>query len=391
MNIEIQHKPHVNIGTIGHVDHGKSTLTAAITAVLADQGFCQRHDLRDIDRTEEEQRRGITINSTHVQFESEQRRYAHVDCPGHADFIKNMVVGASQMDGAIIVISAEDGSMPQTHEHLLLARKLGVSHIVVFINKVDKVNDDEFVDLVEFEVRDLLIQIGYEGDSVPVIRGSALRALEGDADYAQRIVDLVQALDHYIPLPARPVDQPFLLSVESVVTIEGRGTVATGCIARGKIAKGDEVEIVGLRDKASAVVTGVESFHREVDVAEAGENVGLLLRGIRKEDIRRGQVIVTPGTISAHQRFTCDLFLQTAKEGGRKKPIHDGYSPQFFFRTTNVTGSLKMVDGVQVAPGDQAVVEVHLVSPAALETTMPFIIREGGLTIGSGRVRETID
>jgi elongation factor Tu len=384
-------KPHVNIGTIGHVDHGKTTLTAAITSVLSKKGFAEKKGYDQIDNSPEEKERGITINTTHVEYQTEKRHYAHVDCPGHADYIKNMITGAAQMDGAILVVSAADGPMPQTREHILLARQVGVPALVVFLNKVDMVDDKELLELVELEVRELLTQYEFPGDKIPIVKGSALKALEGDPTYEKEILNLMAAVDEYIPLPERPKDQPFLMPVEDVFNIEGRGTVATGRVERGILKKMDEVEIVGLKATAKTVVTDIEMFRKLLDSAEAGENVGVLLRGTKKEDIERGQVICKPGSIKPHTKFKGQVYVLSKEEGGRHTPFFNGYRPQFFFRTTDVTGNVKLKEGVEmVMPGDNVEIEVELITPIAMEKQIRFAIREGGKTVGAGRVTEII-
>ena len=384
-------KPHVNIGTIGHVDHGKTTLTAAITSVLSKKGFAEKKGYDQIDNSPEEKERGITINTTHVEYQTEKRHYAHVDCPGHADYIKNMITGAAQMDGAILVVSAADGPMPQTREHILLARQVGVPALVVFLNKVDMVDDKELLELVELEVRELLTQYEFPGDKIPIVKGSALKALEGDAEYEKEIINLMNAVDEYIPLPERPKDLPFLMPVEDVFNIEGRGTVATGRVERGILKKMDEVEIVGLKDTAKTTVTDIEMFRKLLDSAEAGENVGVLLRGTKKEDVERGQVICKPGSIKPHTKFKGQVYVLSKEEGGRHTPFFNGYRPQFFFRTTDVTGNVKLKEGVEmVMPGDNVEIEVELIMPIAMEKQIRFAIREGGKTVGAGRVTEVI-
>jgi elongation factor Tu len=384
-------KPHVNIGTIGHVDHGKTTLTAAITNILAKKGLATAKNYAEIDNSPEEKERGITINTTHVEYQTEKRHYAHVDCPGHADYIKNMITGAAQMDGAILVVSAADGPMPQTREHILLARQVGVPALVVFLNKVDMVDDKELLELVELEVRELLTQYEFPGDKIPIVKGSALKALEGDATYEKEILNLMNAVDEYIPLPERPKDQPFLMPVEDVFNIEGRGTVATGRVERGVLKKMDEVEIVGLKPTAKTVVTDIEMFRKLLESAEAGENVGVLLRGTKKEDIERGQVICKPGSIKPHTKFKGQVYVLSKEEGGRHTPFFNGYRPQFFFRTTDVTGNVKLKEGVEmVMPGDNVEIEVELITPIAMEKQIRFAIREGGKTVGAGRVTEII-
>jgi elongation factor Tu len=384
-------KPHVNIGTIGHVDHGKTTLTAAITNILAKKGLATAKGYAEIDNSPEEKERGITINTTHIEYQTEKRHYAHVDCPGHADYIKNMITGAAQMDGAILVVSAADGPMPQTREHILLARQVGVPALVVFLNKVDMVDDKELLELVELEVRELLTQYEFPGDKIPIVKGSALKALEGDAVYEKEIMNLMDAVDEYIPMPERPKDQPFLMPVEDVFNIEGRGTVATGRVERGVLKKMDEIEIVGLKDTAKTTVTDIEMFRKLLDTAEAGENVGVLLRGIKKEDVERGQVLAKPGTIKPHTKFKGQIYVLSKEEGGRHTPFFNGYRPQFFFRTTDVTGNVKLKEGVEmVMPGDNVEIEVELIQPIAMEKQIRFAIREGGKTVGAGRVTEII-
>jgi elongation factor Tu len=384
-------KPHVNIGTIGHVDHGKTTLTAAITNILAKKGLATAKGYAEIDNSPEEKERGITINTTHIEYQTEKRHYAHVDCPGHADYIKNMITGAAQMDGAILVVSAADGPMPQTREHILLARQVGVPALVVFLNKVDMVDDKELLELVELEVRELLTQYEFPGDKIPIVKGSALKALEGDATYEKEIMNLMNAVDEYIPLPERPKDQPFLMPVEDVFNIEGRGTVATGRVERGILKKMEEVEIVGLKDTAKTTVTDIEMFKKLLDTAEAGENVGVLLRGIKKEDVERGQVLAKPGSIKPHTKFKGQIYVLSKEEGGRHTPFFNGYRPQFFFRTTDVTGDVKLKEGVEmVMPGDNVEIEVTLGLPIAMEKQIRFAIREGGKTVGAGRVTEIL-
>ena len=388
-------KPHVNVGTIGHVDHGKTTLTAAITNVLANKGFAEAKAYDQIDAAPEEKERGITINTAHVEYQTDKRHYAHVDCPGHADYIKNMITGAAQMDGAILVVSAADGPMPQTREHILLARQVGVPALVVFLNKCDMVDDKELLDLVELEVRELLTQYEYPGDKIPIVKGSAVEALANSKDIegkAKCIVDLMDAVDSYIPQPERPKDQPFLLSVEDVFNIEGRGTVATGRVERGILKKMEEVEIVGLRPTAKTTVTDIEMFRKLLDSAEAGDNVGVLLRGIKKDDVERGQVIAKPGSIKPHTKFKAEVYVLSKEEGGRHTPFFSNYRPQFFFRTTDVTGTVKLPANVEmVMPGDNIAIEVELLAPVAMEKTMRFAIREGGRTVGAGRVSEIIE
>ncbi len=390
-------KPHVNIGTIGHVDHGKTTLTAAITMVLASKGLAEQMRYDQIDKAPEEKARGITINTSHVEYQTANRHYAHVDCPGHADYVKNMITGAAQMDGAILVVAATDGAMPQTREHILLARQVGVPKIVVFMNKTDQVDDPEMLDLVEMEVRDLLTSYNFDGDNVPVIRGSALKALEaasaGKADdpACNCIMELMQAVDEYIPTPTRDVDKPFLMPVEDIFTITGRGTVATGRVERGQIKVGDPVEIVGIRATKNSVVTGIEMFRKSLDFAQSGDNAGILLRGIDRKDIERGQVIAKPGTITPHTEFKAEVYVLKKEEGGRHTPFFDGYRPQFYFRTTDVTGSIKLPEGVEmVTPGDNVTMNVTLIHPIAAEKGLRFAIREGGRTVGSGVISEII-
>ncbi len=386
-------KPHVNIGTIGHVDHGKTTLTAAITKVLAEKGLSEQKSFEEIDNAPEERERGITINTAHVEYETDNRHYAHVDCPGHADYVKNMVTGAAQMDGAILVVAATDGPMPQTREHILLARQVGVPRIVVFMNKVDQVDDEEMLDLVEMEIRELLDQYGYDGENTPIIRGSALGALNGEPEWVAKVEELMKAVDEYIPVPPRPKDKPFLMPIEDVFSITGRGTVATGRIERGVIRTGDEVEIVGFRDKPlKTVVTGVEMFRKILDEGEAGDNVGLLLRGIDKREIRRGMVIAAPGSITPHKKFKGEVYILSKEEGGRHTPFFNGYRPQFYFRTTDVTGTVQLPEGVEmVMPGDNVTITVELIAPVALEKGLRFAIREGGRTVGAGQVTEVLD
>ena len=385
-------KPHVNVGTIGHVDHGKSTLTAAITATLADLGLAQKRAYDEIDGAPEERERGITISTAHVEYETANRHYAHVDCPGHADYVKNMITGAAQMDGGILVVSAADGPMPQTREHILLARQVGVPALVVFLNKVDMVDDEELLDLVEMEIRELLSKYDYPGDDIPIVRGSGLKALEGDKEQRENIMKLMQAVDEYIPLPERPIDGDFLMPVEDVFSIEGRGTVATGRIERGIIKKMSEVEIVGIRDTQKTTVTDIEMFRKLLDEGRAGDNVGLLLRGLKKDDVERGQVIAKTGSIKPHKRFKAEVYILSKDEGGRHTPFFDNYRPQFYFRTTDVTGSVKLPAGVEmVMPGDNIAIEVELLTPIAMEKTIRFAIREGGRTVGAGRVSDIID
>ena len=386
-------KPHVNIGTIGHVDHGKTTLTAAITKVLAAKGLAKAEDYADIDAAPEEKERGITINTAHVEYETEKRHYAHIDAPGHADYVKNMITGAAQMDGAILVVAATDGPMPQTREHILLARQVGVQYIVVFLNKTDLVDDDELVDLVEMEVRDLLSEYDFPGDDIPVVRGSALKALEGDEEQEKVILHLLDVVDEYIPTPQRPTDKPFMMPVEDVFTITGRGTVASGRIDRGTVKVGDEVEIVGLKDEIlKSTVTGVEMFHKTLDLGEAGDNVGVLLRGISHDQIERGQVLAAPGSIQTHKEFKGEVYVMTKEEGGRHTPFFSNYRPQFYFHTTDVTGTIELPDGVEmVMPGDNVTFTVALQKPVAIEKGLKFTIREGGHTVGAGVVSEVLD
>jgi elongation factor Tu len=387
-----RNKPHVNIGTIGHVDHGKTTLTAAITNTLADKGFAEKKSYADIDAAPEERERGITINTAHVEYETDKRHYAHVDCPGHADYVKNMITGAAQMDGGILVVSAADGPMPQTREHILLARQVGVPALVVFMNKVDLVDDEELLELVEMEVRDLLSTYEFPGDEIPIVKGSAKAALEGDAAQKENILKLMEAVDSYIPEPERAIDKPFLMPVEDVFSIEGRGTVCTGRVERGIIKKMEEVEIVGIRDTQKTTVTDIEMFRKLLDEGRAGDNVGLLIRGLKKNDVERGQVIAKPGSVKPHRKFKGEIYVLSKDEGGRHTPFFSNYRPQFYFRTTDVTGSIKLPDGVEmVMPGDNVSLEVELITPIAMEQTMRFAIREGGRTVGAGRVGEILD
>ena len=384
-------KVHVNIGTIGHVDHGKTTLTAAITNVLAKKGMAQATAYDQIDGAPEEKERGITINTAHVEYQTEGRHYAHVDCPGHADYIKNMITGAAQMDGAILVVAASDGPMPQTREHILLARQVGVSSIVVFLNKCDMVDDEELVDLVEMEVRELLNEYGFPGDDTPIIRGSALKALEGDPKYVGAIEELMDAVDSWIPDPERDVDKPFLMAVEDVMTISGRGTVATGRVERGQAHLNDEVEIVGIKETRKTVLTGLEMFHKQLDVAQAGDNIGALLRGVARTEIVRGQVLAKPGSVTPHTKFKGQVYVLTKEEGGRHTPFASNYRPQFYFRTTDVTGVITLPEGTDmVMPGDNVEINVELIAPIALENGTKFSIREGGHTVGSGTVTEIL-
>ena len=383
----VRNKPHCNIGTIGHVDHGKTTLTAAITKVLSKKGQANFKAYDEIDGAPEEKARGITIATAHVEYETDNRHYAHVDCPGHADYVKNMITGAAQMDGAILVVSAADGPMPQTREHILLARQVGVPYIVVFMNKMDMVDDAELADLVEMEIRELLKEYGFPGDDIPVIRGSALKALEGDPAYEAKIDELMAAVDSYIPQPQRDIDKPFLLSIEDVFSISGRGTVATGRVERGVVKVGDEVEIVGIKPTTKTVVTGVEMFKKSLDQGEAGDNVGILLRGTKREEIERGQVLAKPGTITPHTNFEAEVYVLTKEEGGRHTAFFTNYRPQFYFRTTDVTGTVTLQDGVEmVMPGDNVKITVELIAPIAMDEGLRFAIREGGRTVGSGVV-----
>lgn len=385
-----RNKPHVNIGTIGHVDHGKTTLTAAITTVLAKKGFAEAFNYADIDKAPEEKERGITINTAHVEYQTENRHYAHVDCPGHADYVKNMITGAAQMDGAILVVSAADGPMPQTREHILLASRVGVDYIVVFLNKADMVDDEELLELVEMEVRELLSEYNFPGDDIPVIKGSALQALENPTDEAKiaPILELMDAVDSYIPTPERATDKPFLMPVEDVFTITGRGTVATGRVERGILHVGDEAEIVGLsEDRRKVVVTGIEMFRKLLDEAQAGDNIGALLRGVQRTDIERGQVLSKAGSVNPHSTFVGQVYVLKKEEGGRHTPFFDGYRPQFYFRTTDVTGSIKLPDGMEmVMPGDHIDMNVELITTVAMDEGLRFAIREGGRTVGSGVV-----
>jgi elongation factor Tu len=385
-------KPHVNVGTIGHVDHGKTTLTAAITDVLSKRGLAAKKNYDEIDGAPEEKERGITINTAHVEYQTDTRHYAHVDCPGHADYVKNMITGAAQMDGAILVVAATDGPMPQTKEHILLARQVGVPQIVVFMNKVDLVDDAELLDLVEMEIRDLLSSYGFDGDNTPIIRGSATGALAGEQQWVDKVTELMEAVDSYIPLPPRPIDQPFLMSVEDVFSITGRGTVATGRIERGIIKVGEAVEIVGLMDAPmSSTVTGVEMFKKLLDQGQAGDNAGLLLRGIEKKDIRRGMVICAPKTITPHTDFKAEVYVLSKEEGGRHTPFFNKYRPQFYFRTTDVTGECTLPEGTEmVMPGDNVSITVKLIQPIAMEKGLKFAIREGGRTVGAGQVTEIV-
>ncbi len=385
----VRNKPHCNIGTIGHVDHGKTTLTAAITKILSEAGGAEATDYADIDKAPEERERGITINTAHVEYETDGRHYAHVDCPGHADYIKNMITGAAQMDGAILVVSASDGPMPQTREHILLARQVGVPAIVVFMNKVDQVDDEELLELVELEVRELLSSYEFPGDDIPIIKGSALAALEGGdaAIGSDAIKELMSAVDDFVPQPDRPKDLPFLMPIEDVFTISGRGTVVTGRVERGIVKTGDEIEIVGIRETSNTVCTGVEMFRKILDQGEAGDNVGCLLRGIGREDVERGQVLAAPGSITPHTKFSCECYILTKEEGGRHTPFFSNYRPQFYFRTTDVTGSVELPDGTEmVMPGDNISMQVNLIAPIAMDEGLRFAIREGGRTVGAGVV-----
>ena len=385
-------KPHVNIGTIGHVDHGKTTLTAAITKCLAGKNGNEAVDFANIDKAPEERERGITINTAHVEYSTDSRHYAHVDCPGHADYVKNMITGAAQMDGAILVIAATDGPMAQTREHILLARQVGVPKMVVFMNKCDMVDDPELLELVEMEIRDLLSEYDFDGDNTPIIRGSALKALEGDSEYVAKIDELMAAVDEWIPTPDRDTDKPFLMSIEDVFTITGRGTVVTGRVERGQLKLNDEVEIVGIKDTQKTVATGIEMFRKQLDYAEAGDNAGVLLRGISREQVERGQVLVKPGTVTPHTKFKASVYVLTKEEGGRHTPFFTNYRPQFYFRTTDVTGVIDLPEGVEmVMPGDNINFDVELIHPIALEQGTKFSIREGGRTVGAGVVSEVIE
>ena len=387
-------KPHVNIGTIGHVDHGKTTLTAAITAVLADRGFSPAVAFDQIDKAPEEKERGITINSAHIEYETEKRHYAHVDCPGHADYVKNMITGAAQMDGSILVVAATDGVMAQTKEHVLLARQVGVPYIIVFMNKCDMVDDPELLDLVEMEIRDLLTEYEFPGDDTPIIRGSALKALEDPkCEWGDKIIELMDTVDSYIPEPTRETDKPFLMPVEDVFTITGRGTVATGRVERGHLNLNDEIEIVGIKEETSkSVCTGIEMFRKTMDYCEAGDNVGLLLRGVDRDGIQRGQVVTKPGTVTCHTKFTAEVYVLTKDEGGRHTPFFTNYRPQFYFRTTDVTGVCNLPDGVEMCmPGDHVTMSIELIHPIAMEQGLKFAIREGGRTVGSGKVATIVE
>jgi len=387
-----RNKPHVNVGTIGHVDHGKTTLTAAITTVLAEKMGGEAKAYDEIDAAPEEKARGITISTAHVEYETDGRHYAHVDCPGHADYVKNMITGAAQMDGGILVVSAADGPMPQTREHILLARQVGVPALCVFLNKVDQVDDEELLELVAMEVRELLSAYEFPGDDIPVVKGSALKALEGDETHKENIIKLMDAVDSYIPEPERPVDQDFLMPVEDVFSIEGRGTVATGRVERGIIKKMEEVEIVGIRDTQKTTITDIEMFRKLLDEGRAGDNVGLLVRGLKKDDLERGQCIVKPGSVTPHTKFSAEVYVLSKDEGGRHTPFFSNYRPQFYFRTTDVTGSIALPDGVEmVMPGDNVSLTIELITPIAMEKSMRFAIREGGRTVGAGRVGDIIE
>ncbi|MFA5603538.1 MAG: elongation factor Tu [Bacilli bacterium] len=384
-------KPHVNIGTIGHVDHGKTTLTAAITNVLAKQGGAEFQAYDQIDKAPEERERGITINTSHVEYQTATRHYAHVDCPGHADYVKNMITGAAQMDGAILVIAATDGPMAQTREHILLSRQVGVPRIVVFMNKCDMVDDEELLELVEMEIRELLSEYGFDGDNTPIIRGSALKALEGVAEYEEKIVELMNSVDTWIETPVRDSDKPFLMPIEDVFTITGRGTVVTGRVERGQLKLNDEIEIVGIRETRKSIVTGIEMFRKQLDYAEAGDNAGILLRGISREDVERGQVLSKPGSVTPHSKFKTEVYVLSKEEGGRHTPFFSNYRPQFYFRTTDVTGVIELPEGVEmVMPGDNITMTVELIHPIAIENGTKFSIREGGRTVGAGVVSEII-
>ena len=384
-------KPHLNVGTIGHIDHGKTTLTAAITKVLSEKGLAEFTPFDRIDKAPEEKARGITISITHVEYETEKRHYAHVDCPGHQDYIKNMITGAAQMDGAILVVAANDGAMPQTREHILLARQVNVPYLVVALNKIDMVDDEEFVELVELDLRELLTKYDFPGDDVPIVRVSALKALEGDKEAQEGIRRLLDAVDSYIPEPVREIDKPFLMPVEDVFTIEGRGTVVTGRIERGQIKLNEEVEIVGIRDPRKTVATGLEMFYKQMDVSQAGDNVGVLLRGIKREDVERGQVLAKPGSIKPHTTFKANVYVLTKEEGGRHTPFFSNYRPQFYMRTTDVTGAIKLPEGVEMCmPGDNIEMDVELITPIAIEEGLRFAIREGGRTVGSGVVTSVV-
>ena len=387
-----RNKPHVNVGTIGHVDHGKTTLTAAITTILAEASGGEAKAYDEIDAAPEEKERGITISTAHVEYETANRHYAHVDCPGHADYVKNMITGAAQMDGGILVVSAADGPMPQTREHILLARQVGVPALVVFLNKTDQVDDEELLELVEMEVRELLTQYEFPGDDIPVVKGSALKAIEGDAAQKEAILKLMEAVDTYIPEPERPVDKDFLMPIEDVFSIEGRGTVATGRIERGIVKKMEEVEVVGIRDTQKTTITDIEMFRKLLDEGRAGDNVGLLVRGLKKDDLERGQCIVKPGSVNPHTKFTAEVYVLSKDEGGRHTPFFANYRPQFYFRTTDVTGSVDLPEGVEmVMPGDNVSLTITLITPVAMEKSMRFAIREGGRTVGAGRVGDIVE
>ena len=387
----VRTKPHVNIGTLGHVDHGKTTLTAAISKRQSEKGMGQFKDYSQIDGTPEEQARGITITTAHIEYETDKRHYAHVDCPGHADYVKNMITGAAQMDGAILVIAATDGPMAQTREHILLSRQVGVPRMVVFLNKCDLVDDEELLDLVEMEVRELLSEYGFDGDNTPIVRGSGLKALEGDAAYEAKIMELMEAVDAWIETPARDTEKPFLMPIEDVFTITGRGTVVTGRVERGQLKLNDEVEIVGIKETKKTVVTGIEMFRKSLDYAESGDNAGILLRGVSREDVERGQVLAKPGTVTPHTKFKAQVYVLTKEEGGRHTPFFSNYRPQFYFRTTDVTGVIELPEGVEmVMPGDNVEMTVELIAPIAIENGTKFSIREGGRTVGSGNISEII-
>ncbi len=388
----VRTKPHVNIGTIGHVDHGKTTLTAAITTILSKKGLAQAKDYAQIDAAPEEKERGITINTAHVEYETENRHYAHVDCPGHADYVKNMITGAAQMDGGILVIASTDGPMAQTREHILLARQVGVPRLVVFLNKCDMVDDEELIDLVEMETRELLSEYDFPGDDIPIIRGSALKALEGDAAWVGKIEELMATVDEYIPTPVRDTDKPFLMPIEDVFTITGRGTVVTGRVERGQVRVGDQVEIIGIRDTQTSVVTGVEMFRKLLDYAEAGDNIGVLLRGINRDQVQRGQVLAKPKSVTPHKKFTAQVYVLSKDEGGRHTPFFSNYRPQFYFRTTDVTGIITLAAGTEmVMPGDNTTMTVELIHPIAMEQGTKFSIREGGHTVGAGSVEDILE
>ena len=388
----VRTKPHVNIGTIGHVDHGKTTLTAAITTILSKKGLAQAKDYDQIDAAPEEKERGITINTAHVEYETENRHYAHVDCPGHADYVKNMITGAAQMDGGILVIASTDGPMAQTREHILLARQVGVPRLVVFLNKCDMVDDEELIDLVEMETRELLSEYDFPGDDIPIIRGSALKALEGDATWVGKIEELMATVDEYIPTPVRDTDKPFLMPIEDVFTITGRGTVVTGRVERGQVRVGDQVEIIGIRDTQTSVVTGVEMFRKLLDYAEAGDNIGVLLRGINRDQVQRGQVLAKPKSVTPHKKFTAQVYVLSKDEGGRHTPFFSNYRPQFYFRTTDVTGIITLAAGTEmVMPGDNTTMTVELIYPIAMEQGTKFSIREGGHTVGAGSVVDILE